>query len=218
MATKTKTPGKALVDPGPAQVIIEPLDFRVAQFRLRGTSPLVINRFSAKAIQQMMETQAAGGAAKARKRRDPKDFEGLYEDAKHVSIEGWEGIHAAAFRCALISACRSCGVVMTRMKQAVFVRHQGLDRVDSCPLVRIHGEAERNISPTRNATGVIDLRSRPMYRDWAVDLELEYDGGMIDLSSVANLLVRAGRQVGVGEGRWDSKQSAGVGWGTFVVE
>lgn len=218
MAAVAKSKGKSLPDPGPAQVIIEPLDFRVASFRIRGTSPLVVNRFSAKAIQQMMESQMAGGTAKARKKREPKDFDTLYEDAKHISHEGWEGIHAAAFRNALISACRTCGVVMTRFKLTAFVRAQGYDRVDNCPLVRIYGEAEKNVSPTRNATGVIDLRARPMYRDWYCDLELEYDAGMIDISSLANLLIRAGRQVGVGEGRWDSKQSAGVGWGQFVVE
>lgn len=35
---------------------------------------------------------------------------------------------------------------------------------------------------------------------------------------VANLMNRVGAQVGIGEGRPDSKNSAGMGWGLFSIE
>jgi len=35
---------------------------------------------------------------------------------------------------------------------------------------------------------------------------------------VTNLLSRVGMQVGIGEGRPFSKNSAGMGWGTFELE
>jgi len=35
---------------------------------------------------------------------------------------------------------------------------------------------------------------------------------------LTNLLARAGLQVGIGEGRPDSKNSAGMGWGLFQIE
>jgi hypothetical protein len=35
---------------------------------------------------------------------------------------------------------------------------------------------------------------------------------------VANLMTRVGLQVGLGEGRPDSKNSAGMGWGLFQIE
>jgi hypothetical protein len=65
-----------------------------------------------------------------------------------------------------------------------------------------------------------DLRVRAMWNaGWEVDLRIEYDAEIIDANSVVNLLVRAGRQIGVGEGRPDSTKSdgAGMGWGTFEV-
>jgi hypothetical protein len=34
---------------------------------------------------------------------------------------------------------------------------------------------------------------------------------------VANLMARVGMQVGIGEGRPDSKNSAGMGWGLFKI-
>jgi hypothetical protein len=34
---------------------------------------------------------------------------------------------------------------------------------------------------------------------------------------VTNLMQRVGLQVGIGEGRPDSRESAGLGWGTFAI-
>jgi hypothetical protein len=44
-----------------------------------------------------------------------------------------------------------------------------------------------------------------------------YDADQFTLEDVSNLLARAGMQVGIGEGRPDSKMSAGMGWGTFRI-
>jgi hypothetical protein len=201
-----------------AVVAITPPDFRHLAIQIRGIAPLVINRFSAKAMEMMKQTQEAGSTARSRKTRESKDFDQLFESAKHVSDDGWEGIHAAAFRNAAISACRACGFKMTHAKLAFSVMQDGFDRVDGAPLVRLtEGVAEQWIAPTRNATGVIDLRSRPMYRQWATTLRIRYDAGMLTDADVVNLISRVGMQVGVGEGRPDSKNSAGLGFGLFEI-
>lgn len=217
MATTTK---KAAAAPAATEeiVAIQPPDFRLLELQIEGDSPLVINRFSAKAMDMMRATQEAGSAAKSKKTREPKDFTALFENAKHVSEEGWEGIHAAAFRNGAISACRACGYVMTRAKLAFSVYADGYDRVDGAPLVRLtHGTAEQYVAPTRNATGVVDLRCRPMYRQWGAKLRIRYDAGMLNAADVTNLIMRVGLQVGIGEGRPDSKASAGLGFGLFSV-
>ena len=201
-----------------AVVAITPPDFRHLAIQIRGIAPLVINRFSAKAMEIMKQTQEAGSTARSRKTRESKDFDQLFESAKHVSDDGWEGIHAAAFRNAAISACRACGFKMTHAKLAFSVMQDGFDRVDGAPLVRLtEGVAEQWIAPTRNATGVIDLRSRPMYRQWATTLRIRYDAGMLTDADIVNLISRVGMQVGVGEGRHDSKNSAGLGFGLFEI-
>jgi len=199
-------------------VAITPPDFRHLAIEIRGIAPLVINRFSAKAMEMMKQTQEAGSTARSRKTRESKNFNQLFESAKHVSDDGWEGIHAAAFRNAAISACRACGFKMTHAKLAFSVMQDGFDRVDGAPLVRLtEGVAEQWIAPTRNATGVIDLRSRPMYRQWGTTLRIRYDAGMLTDADVVNLISRVGMQVGVGEGRPDSKNSAGLGFGLFEI-
>lgn len=194
-------------------------DFRIIQLKIRGTAPLVINRFSAKAMEIMRATQEAGSTARSKKTREAKDFDALYEGAKHTSDDGWEGIHAAAFRNGAISACRACGFKMTHAKLAFSVIADGFDRVDGAPLVRLtEGVSEPWVAPTRNATGVVDLRCRPMYRTWASQLRIRFDRGMLTEEDVVNLIARVGMQVGIGEGRPDSKASAGLGFGLFEIE
>jgi hypothetical protein len=199
-------------------VTIKPPDFKRIALNIKGTAPLVINRFSQKAMEIMREAQEAGSTAKSKRTRDPKDFEALYEGAKHVSDEGWEGIHAAAFRNAAISACRICGYKMTHAKLAFMVMQDGFDRVDGAPLVKLaKGEAVPWTVPVRNQTGVADLRCRPMYREWAVELRIRYDAGVFTADDMVNLIARVGIQVGIGEGRPDSKESAGLGFGLFEI-
>lgn len=194
-------------------------NFQTGLFRIRGVAPYVQNRFSQKAQEMMHETQAAGSTAKKGKKREPKDFNAAYEGAKHLSTDGWSGIPAPAFRNAMISACRTVGFQMTKAKLAVFVEPDGFDVVDSTPLVRItKGEPHLHETVGRNATGVVDLRVRPMWDPgWEADVRVRFDADMFTLADVANLMVRVGLQVGIGEGRPDSRASAGQGWGLFEL-
>lgn len=193
-------------------------NLQTAAFEIVGTAPYVQNKFAAKAKQMMRETQEAGSTSRKGRKKDPKDFEQCYRDAMHVSDDGWIGIPAPAFRCALISACRVCGFQMTKAKLSVFVLADGIDSDDGTPLVQIRtGEPEYHEMAVRNASGVADIRPRPMWRSWSAIVRVRYDGDQFTIDDVANLLVRAGQQVGVGEGRPDSKNSAGMGWGTFEI-
>ena len=189
-----------------------------AEFKLVGTAPYVQARFSAKAMQMMAEKMVAGQQAKKGKVRQARDFEEDFRQALHVSGEGWYGIPASAFRQALISACRLVGFKMTLAKLSVFIQADGFDAVDGIPLVRIEGTPEPVTMAVRNATGVADLRVRPMWRQWGCVLRVTYDEDQFSLQDVTNLLVRVGMQVGVGEGRPDSRESAGLGWGLFRLE
>jgi hypothetical protein len=45
-----------------------------------------------------------------------------------------------------------------------------------------------------------------------------FDEDQFSVKDVSNLLARAGYQVGVGEGRPNSKASYGQGWGLFRIE
>jgi len=189
-----------------------------AEFRIIGVAPYVQARFSGKAMQAMAQKMLAGQQARKGKAREPRDFESDYREAMHVSQEGWVGIPASAFRNALISACRLVGFRMTLAKLSIFIEADGFDAVDGIPLVKIEGEPEMMQMAVRNATGVADIRVRPMWRQWACTLRIIYDAEQFSLQDVTNLLARVGMQVGIGEGRPDSRESTGLGWGLFSIQ
>ena len=197
-------------------VAIKAPKFETVEMVLEGTAPLVIARFSKKS--ELQAKMAEGGSAKNKKVREARDYDNEADQAKYYnSTKEWEGLHAGAFRAAAISACRLVGFKMTLAKLSVFIHADDFDLEGATPLVRIYGESETNISHTRNATGVVDLRARPMYKKWATKLRMQYDADQFSAQDVFNLISRVGMQVGVCEGRPDSKSSAGCGWGTFRV-
>lgn len=196
-------------------VVISAPKFNTVEVLLRGTAPLVVARFSKKA--ELMAKMAEGSSAKSKKERSARDYDKEAEDARYRSAEGWEGVNAAAFRAGMISACRLVGFKMTLAKLSVFIEADGFDLQDGIPLVRVYGKSETFTAHTRNATGVVDVRSRPMYRDWAIKLRVRFDADQFNAQDVYNLIARVGGQVGLCEGRPDSKSSAGCGFGTFEV-
>lgn len=202
------------------KVSITPPNIVTAKFKIIGTSPLVQNKFSQRALEQMAADQAAGSKAKAKK-RDPKDFDRCVLEATHYSSEGWAGIPATAFRTGLISTCRLLGFPMTLAKLSIFVKADGYerDRFGVQPLVKItRGQPQRTDFAVRNATGVADIRPRPMWLEgWEAVPVIQFDADQFSLEDVTNLVARMGLQVGIGAGRHDSKDSAGMGWGTFAI-
>jgi len=195
-------------------------NFQTACFRIIGTAPYVQRQFSQKSQNIIRQKHEAGGTAGSRgKTRTRQDFDQDYIEAQHRADDGWTGIPAPALRSAMVSACRTAGFVMTRAKLAVFVEADGFDAADQTPLVRItKGEPRRYDAYGRDAKGGTQVMSRPMWREgWESIVRITFDADMLTLEDVANLLTRAGRQVGIGEGRPDSKKSAGCGWGTFTI-
>lgn len=191
--------------------------FRICELKLVGSAPFVMHKFSQKARNQIIETQKAGSQAKGKKVREPKNFDEVYIGAMHITSEGWMGIPAGAFRNAMISACRTVGYKMTHAKLAAFVLADGYDKDDETPLIRIYGEPQRHTTYARNDNGSVDIRVRPMWKKWHCIVRIRYDADMFSQKDIVNLMMRVGQQVGIGEGRPDSKNSAGMGWGLFDI-
>lgn len=212
-------PTKKAPEPKSEQISITAPQFMYLDITIRGDAPYVQNKFSHKAKELMRLKQEAGSTDTGKKKRLPKDFEALYQGAQHKSSDGWVGIPASAFRNAMISACRIVGFTMTRAKLAVFIVADGFCSDDGTPLIRItKGKPSYCEHPVRNETGVVDVRPRAMWAPgWEAVVRIKYDSEMFTAEDVYNLMHRVGAQVGIGEGRPDSKKSSGMGWGTFQL-
>jgi len=69
----------------------------------------------------------------------------------------------------------------------------------------------------RVETGQPYVTVRAAYYDWQAIVRIRWDLDQFTVEDVSNLLMRVGQQVGIGEGRPDSPNSAGMGWGLFDI-
>ena len=181
MITKERPPVNRIAklngDSETDSVTISPPNMATATFLIEGTAPLCVNRFSQKAMEQMKQKQESGQRAKKGAARDPKNFEQCFQQARHISTEGWDGVAASAFRNALISACRVVDFKMTRAKLSLFCLADGYDKDDSTPLVRItQGKPRRVDSLVKNESGVADIRPRPVWEPgWQMKVRIQFD-------------------------------------------
>jgi hypothetical protein len=215
MATAKST----AVSPDSRTVTIKAPRFGIADFHIKGIAPLVIHRFSHKVQEQMKQKMEMGKASSSRKNREAKATDDLYEEARYRSPDGWDGFNASSVRAAMISACRLVGFKMTLAKLSVFVEADGRDALQpQVPLIRIIGEPTKQEDMARVETGQPYVTVRAAYHDWAAKVRIRFDMDQFTHQDVANLMTRVGLQVGLGEGRPDSKNSAGMGWGLFQIE
>lgn len=210
--------GDAAANGNGEAIVVKSPNLITATFHIYGQTPYVQHKFSEKAKKQMLEAQQQTRGT-SRKAREPRDIEADYQGAFYRTEAGRYGIPAPSFRSALISACRVAGMMMTRAKLSIFCVADGLDVEDGTPLVNlIAGEPERTELPVRLESGTASISIRPMWREWEADVKLRWDADQLSEQDVANLLERAGQQVGIGEGRNDSKKSNGMGWGSFSLQ
>ena len=195
-------------------------NFGYAAFNITGQDVLVQHRFSAKTKAQMKQKMETGKAAGSKKNREAKSTDDIFNEARYVSKDGWDGFHAGAVRAALISACRLVGFKMTLAKMSIFVEADGYDKDEpQIPLIRILGtKATKQEDMARVETGQPYVTVRAAYHNWKAKIKIRFDVDQFTVEDVTNLLMRVGMQVGLGEGRPDSKNSVGMGWGLFTIE
>jgi hypothetical protein len=201
-------------------VSIKAPNIKKGEVWIKGTAPLVMHKFSHKAKEIIKQKQAAGSTANKNKKKEAKNFEECFQESRHISMEGWDGIPAAAFRNACISACRLVGFKMSLAKLSIFIIEDGWDRDEGTPLVKLIGGEPRMLESMVRIGGItktVDISVRPQWLEWGARLRFKYDADQFTATDVVNLIARVGMQVGICEGRPDSSSSTGMGWGTFEI-
>ena len=201
-------------------IVIPKLNLQILDIPIVGNQPYVQNAFSSKMRKAIGEKMRLGSVVKNHRKKDPKDFQAEFEDAKHQSPDGWYGIPSAAFRNAMVSACRLCGFPMTRAKLSVFIQADGFDAQDpSCPLTKITKGEPIYMESVGRVQQTINLMARPMFAPgWEAVVRGEWDADQFTATDILALMQRVGKQIGVGEGRNDSPNSTGMGWGGFELK
>lgn len=180
---------------------IPPIEIKTLVFRIVGDSPLICHAWSKKAKQEMLDKQMG----KARGKKEPKNPDRDYEDAFYRLEDGTPGFPTIAFKAAAVNASRQVdGLKMTFLRGAFHTVGE-LVAIEGVPRMR---EDAVKIQMTS------DLRYRPEFPEWAVNLEVRLNTRALTLEQLIHLFNQAGFSAGVGE--WRPERNGA--FGMFHVE
>lgn len=180
---------------------IPPIEIKTYVLRIVGDSPLICHAWSKKAKQEMLDKQMG----RARGKKEPKDPARDYEDAFYRLDNGIPGFPTIAFKAAAVNASRQVdGLKMTFLRGAFHTVGE-LVAIEGVPRMR---EDAVKIQMTS------DLRYRPEFPDWAVNLAVRLNTRALTLEQLIHLFNQAGFSAGVGE--WRPERNGA--FGMFHVE
>lgn len=177
-------------------VSVEVIEFSIRQVTIPivGISPLIVHAWSEKSKKMISDKQAGKAKNKKHEIRDP---EADYEQAKHIAEDGWEGLPAAAIKAAMIRGAKMVGMVMKDVQAAFFVNAD----CEKTQLVRLHGESRMRMDMVRVGMGAADIRYRPEYPEWYIELNIDFNEGLISIDQLHQIVKAAGYGNGLGEMR-----------------
>lgn len=202
--------------------------------------PLVLHAWSAKAVALMLGRQMGVEFSV----REPKDPEYQYEQSLYRYGDGLYGFPSTGLKSCLVEAAVDISTVSKALlRRSMFVRADGEEHRKFCftipakldkngkileaekpygyvmrtPLVELRGSPSMRMDfvrlsgPGRTA----DIRFRGEFNEWEMDVEIEYVKPLLTPQKIVSLMERAGKTIGLGEGRPEKKTD--MGWGRFTI-
>lgn len=207
-------------------VEIRPIELHTIKIRAVGTTPLITHNWSEKSRKEMLDKMMKKTTTKAREAKDPvaEFIDSMYwlsgkpedktEEGFQAAIENGArfGIRAEAFKLAAINAAFWKGWTKDKVsnKGSFYIKadkNQLVEIVSDPPIMR-----EDNVTLRGNTA---DLRYRGEFRNWYVDLVIEYDAnGVLTAEQIVNMFQAGGFVCGVGE--WRPEKNGQFGMFTIV--
>jgi len=175
---------------------LKPIVPKTISFWIRGTAPLIQHAWSEKALRQLRMT-AAERKKQPKVARDP---EAEATAAMHVTNDGEPGFPMLGFKASLIGAAhKDLGVEKTLVRKALFLPSGMYSDGLIAPMEFQDMQIREDI--VRIGANQTDIRYRPEFTGWRVNVIVEIDSDLLNEQDIVNLVNRAGFSVGVGEWR-----------------
>jgi hypothetical protein len=213
------------VEPKEEMFSIQPLELGQVRMFVLGTSPLVMNRMSKKAREQLLEPdRTMNRAERARTlKHDPAgEFnESIYrcrEDGAPTLVHLPNGAFKKAMAQAAIDIPGATKAQIGRLVKIVN------------PTVHLYGKPFLYMDVVREGgmTKTPNIRTRAKFPRWACEITVQYVRTLIREQDIVNLMAAAGIIVGVGDGRtekgtfdngsWEIVAQADRRWSEIVKE
>lgn len=192
---------------------IKPLEIKNVPIRIVGDTPLIVHAWSDKAKKMMLDAQMGVTKTKARDLRDPVDdfIQSLYwltekpeESTESAFLKAVENGAKFGFPVGAIKmAANSAAYRLKWVKNQMELRGTYFLRSEFGEMAEIKGSApEMREDMVRVGMGSADIRYRGEFKNWYIDLVLEYNasGGM-SLEQILNCINAGGYCCGIGEWR-----------------
>lgn len=175
----------------PAETVlnIPAIEIKTFVIRIIGDSPLIIHAWSEKAKKQIADKQQGKAVA----RKEPKNPEQEYEGAFYRLPDGTPAMRTIAFKSAAVDAA-------TQLSGLTKVFLRGAFHVVG-DLVTVEGVPQMREDMVKISMDVADIRYRPEFLTWAVNLTVRVNARAITLEQLIHLFNQAGFSSGVGEWR-----------------
>lgn len=178
------------------EVKLKPIVPKKISFWIKGTSPMIQHAWSEKALGQLRATSAE-------RRKMPKEKRDPEIDANNAMYKLKDGTAACpmlAVKASMIGAAhKDFGIEKTIVRKALFLPSSDYESGLLAPLLYDNVEVREDI--VRVGINQTDLRYRPEFTGWKVNVILEIDPDLINEQDIVNLVNRAGFSVGIGEWR-----------------
>lgn len=196
MATRKKKVAKAT-----KTITLPPIQWGRLLICIEGVTPLLMNKFSNKAFEEIEGKQTG----KARAKKAARDPEREIEDAIHRDEAGWPCFPSTVFKNALVRAGDMVeDLPMVKLKRIMFVW------APPEQLVRVYGRYDRHNGTVRINNGPTIPRYRPIWDEWGIEFYVDYVKNEITEEIVYGLADRAFLLGGIGDGRPTSPKNHGM--------
>ena len=203
------------------EIVLKPIKLKEVKITIKGTTPLIVNNFSEKSRQQIIDTQMK--KPKTKELRNPiEDFMRacywLTEMPKEFTDKSFDkalkdgakfGFPAKGIKASIASGAYRNG--MTKDKVSLY----GAFLIPEEYVEINYKEITMREDYVRIAHGGTDVRFRPQFNDWSMTFTIEYnENGAYSLEQIINFINLGGFSCGLGEMRIEK----GGNHGAYVVD
>lgn len=179
-------------------IVLPKLNIQHFRLTLIGDSPLICNKWSEKAKQEMRDKQTK----QPKQAKQAKNPQQCFEDSLYKLEDGGFGFKSIAFKAAAVDACSHVdGVTKVEARGAFHIQGE---------FVRINGKPTMREDMVRVGMGVADLRYRGEFKEWNCEIIVRYNANVLSPEQIVNLFNTAGFAIGVGEWRPQRDGSSGM--------
>jgi hypothetical protein len=180
----------------------------------RPGAPLVIHAFAEKAKQEIRDKQQK----KAKKAKEERNPVAEFDAAKYIDAKGRECAPITALKKSIITAATAFDdITKVGLRQAIFVDSIANPGSALVPIENLDGSLARGVMREDAVTiggGTRALAYRPEYKEWRLQIRVEYNPRLVSEEQLLALVDQAGWGVGICEGR--PERTSALGWGRFM--